>query len=83
MGFRRFRQTVVEDGAGYVWQDDTDFELDHHLHHQLLPGRKGKSEKAAGGSKSRSGSAKPKSAAKSGDKPTGSNGGARKRKAKS
>jgi WS/DGAT/MGAT family acyltransferase len=44
LGFRRFRQTVVEDGAGYVWQDDPDFDLDHHLHHQLLPGRKGKSE---------------------------------------
>jgi WS/DGAT/MGAT family acyltransferase len=44
LGFRRFRQTVVEDGAGYVWQDDPDFDLDHHLHHQLLPGKQGKSE---------------------------------------
>ncbi|WP_313240950.1 ribonuclease R [Stutzerimonas kunmingensis] len=58
-------------------------ELKKALLAEAKGGRKGKSEKAAGGSKSRSGSTKPKSAAKSGDKPTGSNGGARKRKAKS
>jgi len=58
-------------------------ELKKALLAEAKGGRKGKSEKAAGGSKSRSGSTKPKSAAKSGDKPTGSRGGARKRKAKS
>ncbi len=58
-------------------------ELKKALLAEAKGGRKGKSEKAASGSKSRSGSTKPKSAAKSGDKPTGSSGGARKRKAKS
>ncbi|WP_312171808.1 ribonuclease R [Stutzerimonas kunmingensis] len=58
-------------------------ELKKALLAEAKGGRKGKSEKAAGGSKSRSGSTKPKSAAKSSDKPTGSSGGARKRKAKS
>ncbi|MGE5770050.1 MAG: wax ester/triacylglycerol synthase domain-containing protein, partial [Betaproteobacteria bacterium] len=42
--YRRFRQVAVEDGAGYYWQDDPDFELDHHLHRELLPGKAGKVE---------------------------------------
>jgi WS/DGAT/MGAT family acyltransferase len=34
----------VEDGAIYYWQDDPDFDLDHHLHRELLPGKAGKVE---------------------------------------
>lgn len=44
LGFRRFRQLAVADGAGYVWQDDPDFNLDHHLHREMLPGAAGKAE---------------------------------------
>lgn len=44
LGYRRFRQAAVVDGAGYVWQDDPDFDLDHHLHRELLPGQAGKKE---------------------------------------
>jgi diacylglycerol O-acyltransferase / wax synthase len=42
--FRRFRQLVVADGSGYVWQDDPDFDLDRHLHRELLPAPGGKTE---------------------------------------
>jgi diacylglycerol O-acyltransferase / wax synthase len=42
--FRRFRQLAVPEGSGYVWEDDPDFDLDHHLHHEFLPGRAGKAE---------------------------------------
>ena len=38
LGFRRFRQLAVADSAGYVWQDDPDFSLDHHLRRETLPG---------------------------------------------
>jgi len=38
LGFRRFRQVAVADSAGYVWQDDPDFSLDHHLRREMLPG---------------------------------------------
>lgn len=44
LGFRRFRQMAVADGIGYVWQDDPDFNLDHHLHREVLPGAAGKAE---------------------------------------
>ncbi len=57
-------------------------ELKKALLEEAKGGRKGKGEKSTG-SKSRSGSAKPKSAAKSGDKPSAASGGPRKRKAKS
>ena len=42
--FRRFRQLVVAEGSGYVWQDDPDFDLDRHLHRELLPAPGGKTE---------------------------------------
>lgn len=42
--YRRFRQLAVEDGAAYFWQDDPDFDLDHHLHRERLPGKAGKVE---------------------------------------
>lgn len=42
--YDRFRQVAVADGAGYLWQDDADFDLDHHLHRELLPGKAGKHE---------------------------------------
>jgi len=57
-------------------------ELKKALLDEAKGGRKGKGEKSAAG-KSRSGSAKPKSAARSGDKPSAASGGPRKRKAKS
>ncbi len=44
LGFRRFRQVAVAEGAGYVWQDDPDFDLDHHLHREVLPVPAGKVE---------------------------------------
>ncbi len=44
LGFRRFHQVAVPEGAGYVWQDDPDFDLDHHLHREVLPGPAGKVE---------------------------------------
>jgi WS/DGAT/MGAT family acyltransferase len=35
--YRRFRQKVVHDATGAWWEDDTDFDLDRHLHHAALP----------------------------------------------
>ncbi|HYO27555.1 MAG TPA: hypothetical protein VER68_04700, partial [Azonexus sp.] len=32
LGHRRFVQCVVEDTAGYWWQDDPQFCIDNHLH---------------------------------------------------
>ena len=44
LGFRRFRQMAVADSSGYVWQDDPDFSLDHHLHRAILPGTGSKTD---------------------------------------
>ncbi len=44
LSFCRFRQLAVADSTGYVWQDDPDFNLDHHLHREVLPGVAGKAE---------------------------------------
>jgi len=44
LGHRRFVQCVVEDTAGYWWQDDPQFCIDNHLHHARLPGAAGKVE---------------------------------------
>ncbi len=44
LGFDRFRQCVVEDGAGYAWKNDPDFDLDNHLRRAILPGAAGKLE---------------------------------------
>ncbi len=38
LGYSRFRQLAVAENTGYVWQDDPDFNLDHHLHRVTLPG---------------------------------------------
>ena len=44
LGYSRFRQMAVADNTGYVWQDDPDFSLDHHLHRVTLPGAGGKTD---------------------------------------
>ena len=44
LSYRRFRQMAIADGSAYVWQDDPDFNLDHHLHREVLPGAAGKAE---------------------------------------
>ena len=44
LSYRRFRQMAIADGSVYVWQDDPDFNLDHHLHREVLPGAAGKAE---------------------------------------
>jgi len=44
LSFRRFRQTVIADGSGFIWQDDANFSLDHHLHREVLPDPAGKAE---------------------------------------
>ena len=38
LGHRRFVQCVVEDGAGYWWQDDPQFRIDNHLKHRTVAG---------------------------------------------
>ena len=37
--FRRFRQRVVTRGGKTWWEDDPNFDLDHHLHLVSLPGK--------------------------------------------
>jgi WS/DGAT/MGAT family acyltransferase len=37
LAFDRFRQKVVEDAAGYWWEDDEDFRLEHHVRRVRLP----------------------------------------------
>lgn len=44
LGYQRFRQIVREQGGSYVWADDPDFDLDHHLRRVVLPGAAGKAE---------------------------------------
>ncbi|MFM6989076.1 MAG: wax ester/triacylglycerol synthase domain-containing protein, partial [Arenimonas sp.] len=44
MAYPRFRQKVVETATGTFWQDDADFDLDHHVRLSALPG---KADKAA------------------------------------
>lgn len=44
LGFDRFRQIVREQGGAYVWSEDPDFHLDHHLRRAILPGAAGKAE---------------------------------------
>lgn len=44
LGFERFRQVVCQQGGGYVWREDPDFHLDHHLRRVMLPGAAGKAE---------------------------------------
>lgn len=40
----RFRQVVCQENGGYVWRDDPDFDLDHHLRRAILPGAGGQAE---------------------------------------
>jgi len=42
--YRQFRSRVVHDAAGAWWEEDTDFDIDHHLVRIGLPGRGGKAE---------------------------------------
>ncbi len=42
--FRRFGQRAVETAAGAFWETDPEFDLDHHLVHEALPGRAGRRE---------------------------------------
>jgi diacylglycerol O-acyltransferase len=44
LAFPRFRQKAVDGGAGAVWEDDADFDLDWHVRLSALPGRGGKRE---------------------------------------
>lgn len=44
LGFDRFRQIVCQQGGAYVWSEDPDFHLDHHLRRAILPGAAGKAE---------------------------------------
>lgn len=44
LGYDRFRQIVRLQGGAYVWADDPDFDLDHHLRRAILPGAAGKAE---------------------------------------
>lgn len=45
--YRRFRQIASQDGTSSWWTDDSNFEIDAHLHHALLPapGNKGELQK--------------------------------------
>jgi WS/DGAT/MGAT family acyltransferase len=42
--FARFRYRAVADPLGASWVEDTDFDLDEHLQHVVLPGPAGKAE---------------------------------------
>jgi WS/DGAT/MGAT family acyltransferase len=42
--FMQFRARVVQDATGAWWQEDPDFDLDHHLVQIRLPGKGGKHE---------------------------------------
>ena len=44
LSFRRFRQVVRQDDGVYYWEDDLDFDLEHHLRRSVLPGARGKAE---------------------------------------
>lgn len=44
LSFRRFRQVARQDEGIYYWEDDTDFDLEHHLRRAVLPGEAGKAE---------------------------------------
>jgi WS/DGAT/MGAT family acyltransferase len=44
LAYRRFRQKAVQDPTGSWWEDDTDFDIDSHLHQVALPGKAGKEE---------------------------------------
>ncbi|MEI2419852.1 wax ester/triacylglycerol synthase domain-containing protein, partial [Arthrospira platensis SPKY2] len=44
LGYDRFRQIVREQGGAFVWVDDPDFDVDHHLRRVVLPGAAGKAE---------------------------------------
>lgn len=44
LGYARFRQVVCQENGGYVWRDDPDFDLDHHLRRGILPGAGGQAE---------------------------------------
>jgi diacylglycerol O-acyltransferase len=44
LGFDRFRQRPVHDGASWYWETDPDFDLQRHLHRAALPAPGGKRE---------------------------------------
>ena len=47
LGYRRFRQKVVEDSMGASWLIDTDFDLSHHIVRHPLQRRHGQTEREA------------------------------------
>lgn len=44
MGYDRFRQRPVHDGANWYWETDPNFDLERHLHRAALPAPGGKRE---------------------------------------
>ena len=44
MKYRRFHQKVTSDATGSWWEDDPDYDIDHHLSRTKLPGAAGKRE---------------------------------------
>lgn len=44
LSFRRFRQVARQGDGVYYWEDDLDFDLEHHLRRSVLPGARGKPE---------------------------------------
>lgn len=44
LGFDRFRQRPVHDGASWYWETDPNFDLERHLHRAALPAPGGKRE---------------------------------------
>ncbi|QJR15185.1 WS/DGAT/MGAT family O-acyltransferase [Usitatibacter palustris] len=44
LAYRRFRQRAVQDSSGAWWEDDTDFDIDSHVHRIALPGKADKAE---------------------------------------
>lgn len=44
LSFPRFRQIVRQEGGVCYWENDPEFNLDHHLHRAVLPGAAGKAE---------------------------------------
>ena len=44
LAFERFRQKAVADAGSWWWEEDEDFDIDHHLVRDRLPGKAGEVE---------------------------------------